>query len=152
MAGENDQKEQQGLLRQAGSLVSSMYNAIMSGGQIQSAFHQGIGELGEALKAFPDSIQYHEAGTVFNPYYGDRMEARDEYSQAQPSVGPEKPEMMSPGELAQSKASVSVHGESPAPDKKPLPSAGEIAADQQAYKPEQQQQGQEHGNSQGRSM
>jgi hypothetical protein len=75
---------QQFLSRLTGTGVS-VYNAAMRGGEIQAFFRQGFGELGEALKAFPDSIQHHEPGAIFTPLYSDI--AADKREAAYPSPG-----------------------------------------------------------------
>lgn len=40
-------------------------------GHLAAAARQGIDELGAALKAFPDTIQTQEPGTIFNPTQGE---------------------------------------------------------------------------------
>lgn len=47
-------------------------------GALQAAGRQGAKELGEALKAFPDSISVSEPGTVFNPTQGEIAEVNRE--------------------------------------------------------------------------
>jgi hypothetical protein len=71
MAEENEREK--GFFEKAGNVVAAAYNAVMEGGEIQAAGLQGAHELGAALKAFPDSIQVNEPGTVFNPLYRDRQ-------------------------------------------------------------------------------
>lgn len=44
-------------------------------GALRAAGRQGFDELGQALKAFPESIQSHEPGTLFNPTQGEIAEA-----------------------------------------------------------------------------
>ncbi len=51
--------------------VSLLVHKAMQDGTIKAAGRQGIDELGAALKAFPDAIQAHEAGTIFNPTQGE---------------------------------------------------------------------------------
>jgi hypothetical protein len=41
----------------------------------QAALRQGVGELGQALKAFPDAIQVSEPGQMFSPTQGEIAEA-----------------------------------------------------------------------------
>lgn len=41
----------------------------------QAAFRQGISELGQALKAFPDALQVTEPGQMFSPTQGEIAEA-----------------------------------------------------------------------------
>jgi hypothetical protein len=81
-------KEPQTSEKQSGNLLSSIYQAIMKDGTIAAAGRQGIAELGEALKAFPDSIQVREVGTIFAPTQGEIAEDR-------------KAIEMSPAEIAQ---------------------------------------------------
>ncbi|MHC5540895.1 hypothetical protein ACYOEI_21950 [Singulisphaera rosea] len=47
--------------------VASPIQAILGDSFIQAAGRQGIDEIGMALKAFPDSIQAYEMGTIFSP-------------------------------------------------------------------------------------
>lgn len=57
--------------------VAAVFNAATRDGTLAAAFRQGAGEIGQALKAFPDSIQVHEPGTVLAPTQGEIAEARD---------------------------------------------------------------------------
>ena len=41
----------------------------------QAAFRQGISEIGQALKAFPDALQVTEPGQLFSPTQGEIAEA-----------------------------------------------------------------------------
>jgi hypothetical protein len=59
-----------------GRMIGSVYGAVMSGGHLQAAGRQGIDELGAALKAFPDSIQREESGTIWNPTQGEIAKSR----------------------------------------------------------------------------
>jgi hypothetical protein len=145
MAGEREQQ------KPAGGFLASIYDGVMKGGEIQAFFRQGVAELGAALKAFPDSIQIDEPGTVFNPLYSDIAADKREHGRGPGPMAPAKADLMSPGELARSNATATVHGQSVAPDKKLLPSAGEIAGDQQPHQPGPDH-GQEQGKDQGRSM
>lgn len=47
-------------------------------GEVQGALRQGVDEIGIALKAFPDSIQAYEMGTVFSPTPYDVSVSRNE--------------------------------------------------------------------------
>ena len=47
-------------------------------GALAAAGRQGAKELGEALKAFPDSISVSEPGTAFNPTQGEIAEQNRE--------------------------------------------------------------------------
>lgn len=53
------------------TLVAKAWNAVTADGTLAAAFRQGTDELGVALKAFPDSIQVHETGSVLNPTQGE---------------------------------------------------------------------------------
>jgi hypothetical protein len=50
---------------------------LIKDGALAAAWRQGAKELGEALKAFPDSIQVLELGTVFTPTPGEISKGRD---------------------------------------------------------------------------
>jgi hypothetical protein len=56
-------------------------------GMLAAAFRQGAGELYEALKPFPQSIQVDEPGTLLNPTQGEIAADR-------------KPSRPSPSEIA----------------------------------------------------
>ena len=60
-----------GLVGAIFSGVAKVWNAVTEDGYLAAAGRQGLGELGQALKAFPDSIQVHEPGTIFNPTQGE---------------------------------------------------------------------------------
>lgn len=60
-----------GVLLSAYALGSSLWHAATSDGVLAAAGRQGADELGEALKAFPDSLQTQEVGTLFNPTQGE---------------------------------------------------------------------------------
>lgn len=51
--------------------VSKLIDKATEDGHLAAAGRQGIDEMGEALKPFPDSIQAHETGTIFNPTQGE---------------------------------------------------------------------------------
>ena len=130
-----DSEKQEGFFRQAGAVVSSVYRAVVRDGTIDAFLRQGANELGEAFgKMVPDSIQVDEPGQAFNPLYSDI--AADKRAHAD---GPMASRLPTPGELAGS-----VYGDTQSTSKQPLPSAGEIAQEQQTYRPEQDQ-GQERG-------
>jgi hypothetical protein len=80
-------RENEGFLAAITGGVGSVIDAILEDGTIEAAGRQGIGELGVALKAFPDSIQVEEPGTVFNPTQGEIAAAR-------------RPEPILPGDIA----------------------------------------------------
>ena len=58
--------------------VSMLVQKAMQDGHLAAAGRQGIGELGAALKAFPDAIQAHETGTIWNPTQGEVAADRKE--------------------------------------------------------------------------
>jgi hypothetical protein len=60
-----------------GNIIGKAAEAIVRDGTLEAAGRQGLDELGAALKAFPDSIQVQEAGTVFNPTPGEVQKSRD---------------------------------------------------------------------------
>lgn len=53
------------------SLAAKIWDAIAKDGHLAAAGRQGLDELGQALKAFPDSIGVDEPGTIFNPTQGE---------------------------------------------------------------------------------
>lgn len=66
--------------------VSKMWSALTDDGYLAAAGRQGMGELGMALKAFPDSIQVQEPGTIFNPTQGEiAADRRDDSRSPWPS-------------------------------------------------------------------
>jgi hypothetical protein len=69
-------RNNEGFLAAIAGGVGSVIDAILDDGVIAAAGRQGIGELGQALKAFPDSIQVEEPGTLFNPTQGEIAAAR----------------------------------------------------------------------------
>jgi hypothetical protein len=146
MAQEHEGNE--GFFKQAGSLVSTVYQASIRDGTVDAFLRQGANEIGAALKAFPDAVQVDEPGAVFNPLYSDiAADKRANAGGPQPmaSAG-----LATPGEIA-GMSSGSVHGDTQAASKTPLPSPGEIAGDQQPYRPEPNQ-GQDHAQGHGRGM
>jgi hypothetical protein len=61
----------EGAILGAAFIVAFLWNAVTSDGVLAAAGRQGIDELGAALKAFPESIQVQEAGTLWNPTQGE---------------------------------------------------------------------------------
>lgn len=53
------------------SIVQRVWNGLTADGYLPAAVRQGADELGAALKAFPDSVQTQEHGTIFNPTQGE---------------------------------------------------------------------------------
>ena len=66
------------------SVVSTVWNAINKDGVLAAAGRQGADELGAALKAFPDSIQQDEVGTLWNPPISEIAAEREVASRPQP--------------------------------------------------------------------
>src|SRR5688572_20920212 len=58
---------------------------LLRDGTLAAAFRQGIDELGEALKPFPQSIQVQESGSIWNPTQGEIAAARTPDEQPSPS-------------------------------------------------------------------
>ncbi len=134
--------ETQDYLKQAGAVVAAAYNAAMRGGEVQAFIRQGFNELGAATKAFPDSLQIDEPGTVFNPLYSDIAADKRSHMDGADAAPASLP---SPGEIGGGKPSASIYGQTPAVGRD-LPSPSEIARDQQPYQPDQ---GQDHGQDRG---
>jgi hypothetical protein len=78
MASESQRNES--VLEWAGGVVAGMARALMKDGTIAAAMRQGADELGAALKAFPDSIQTYEMGTLWSPtpYEISKSRSQDE--------------------------------------------------------------------------
>jgi hypothetical protein len=71
------------------SLVSKAWDAITRDGTLAAAGRAGAAELAAATKAFPDSIQVHETGTIWNPTPGEVAASRQygshsSYASSQP--------------------------------------------------------------------
>ncbi len=60
------------------TLISKLWNALTADGTLAAAGRQGADELGAALKAFPDSIQTQETGTVWSPTQGEIAASRSQ--------------------------------------------------------------------------
>jgi hypothetical protein len=74
-------------------LIGGFYHAVMRGGELQAMGRTGIDELGQALKAFPDSIQARaEPGGMFEPLHSDIAAARDQHAPRE--------SLASPGDIA----------------------------------------------------
>jgi hypothetical protein len=118
-----------GILTNAAATMASIftwaYQAVMRDGHVAAVTRQGADELGQALKAFPDSVQQpHEPGTLWNPTQGEVAADR-----------------------SQSRQFRSTYGSSAARSNDHSPGRGEIARDDRPYVPPDRQQGQEpsHG-------
>jgi hypothetical protein len=61
------------------SLLGRALHAATKDGTLAAAWRQGLGELGEALKAFPDSIQVRELGSIGAPTPGEISMQRSLY-------------------------------------------------------------------------
>jgi hypothetical protein len=68
-----------------GNWIGKALDAILRDGTLEAAGRQGLDEIGAALKAFPDSIQVHETGTIWNPTPGEVMNSRDLGGHRRPS-------------------------------------------------------------------
>ena len=49
---------------------------LLRDGMLAAAFRQGVDEIWQALKPFPETIQAHEPGTLLNPLPSEIAEAR----------------------------------------------------------------------------
>jgi hypothetical protein len=58
--------------------MAKLWNALTRDGVLAASFRQGADELGAALKAFPDSIQREESGTILNPTQGEIAAGREQ--------------------------------------------------------------------------
>jgi hypothetical protein len=95
--------------------VAAVFNAATRDGTLAAAFRQGASEIGQALKAFPDSISAQEPGTILSPTQGEIAEARDAHT---PIHAP------SPSDIARGQATV--HGQQQSNVQAP-PSPSDIA-------------------------
>lgn len=57
-----------------GKAAGAVWDAVFVRGEIAAAVRQGADEIGMFLKAFPDSVQTHEPGSVLNPIFSDISE------------------------------------------------------------------------------
>lgn len=109
---------------QAAKVVAAVSQAVMRDGHIAAMGRQGAGELGQALKAFPESVQNDTPGTLFNPTQGEIAKSRDagvhgaDDRPSQAKVGPP-----TPSEIAKEGSMRGSTGNNPAG----LPSPSEIA-------------------------
>ena len=85
-----------------GKLIEGVARTVMGDTALWAAGRQGVDELGQALKAFPDAIQAHaEPGGMFEPLHSDIAASRDQYA---------KPDPPSPSQIGkESKAAATVH-------------------------------------------
>src|SRR5258708_3689567 len=61
-----------------GTIIGKIWGGITRDGTLAAAGRQGADELASALKAFPESIQTQETGTIWNPTQGE-VAARRQY-------------------------------------------------------------------------
>lgn len=87
-------------------VVRDAWNAATKDGHLAAAWRQGIGELGQALRAFPEAIQVHEPGAIWNPTQGEIAADRRESPVS----------IRSPGEIA-AKARENVSAPEPVQDR-----------------------------------
>jgi hypothetical protein len=77
-----NQPRNEGFFANAAATIKATQQAVNTGidavtepflrdGMLAAAFRQGAGELYEALKPFPQSIQVDEPGTLLNPTQGE---------------------------------------------------------------------------------
>jgi hypothetical protein len=121
------------------AVVSGVSKAVMRDGTVAAAWRQGADELGVALKAFPESIQSSEPGSILNPTQGEIASSR----KIQSSHGTS---MLTPSQIARDKGpygSATAHGHEHAPK-----SPSEIARDKGPVQQHGQERAQAH--SQGR--
>lgn len=86
-----------------GTMIGKAVEAIFRDGTLEAAGRQGLDELGAALKPFPDSIQVHETGTIWNPTPGEVQKGRD----------PERQEKRSWSSLAVPRSAEAENGRQP---------------------------------------
>ena len=107
------------------SSLTSAWNAISKDGTLAAAGRQGADELGMALKAFPDSIQADEVGTIWNPTQGE-IAANRSNQDSVPEV--KAAPLPSPSEIARGSNGVSGQEQNPGLVLiSPTPSPSEIA-------------------------
>jgi hypothetical protein len=156
-----------------GNLGAAIRSASDSQGAepLWAAWRQGGDELGQALKAFPDSIQAHaEPGQLFEPLYSDIVAGRDNGTQPLPSPSQiandgnavatvespaqqaEQPRAMTPSEIANGgKAADTVYGPAQEAENTRTPTPSEIAQDRGEqtwadYVTERREKGNQDGN------
>lgn len=60
------------------AVTAVLWNRLTEDGHLAAAGRQGLDELGAALKAFPDSMQVQETGTLWNPTQGEVAASRQQ--------------------------------------------------------------------------
>ena len=68
--------------------IASVFGAAFDNDDMRNAAQRGAAELGEALKAFPDSLSAHESGTLWGNGHGSdaRIRAAGGYALARRSA------------------------------------------------------------------
>jgi hypothetical protein len=126
--------------------LEQMTGPLLKDGMLAAAFRQGIDELGEALKPFPQSIQVQESGSIWNPTQGEIASARAELPTPSEIANDNHPNSAEPDRG-------NVHGQdnglTQSDSKQQLPSPSEIADDNRPHSPERDP-GQEHQQDHGR--
>jgi hypothetical protein len=93
---QNDKVAEAGFFAAAGNLLTSFRDTVnpaietvteplLRDGMLGSAFRMGLDELWQGLKPFPDTIQGHAPGGLFNPLPSEIAAARDDPSPPQQS-------------------------------------------------------------------
>jgi hypothetical protein len=65
------------LVTAVASMAAGLWSAVTRDGTLAAAGRQGADEIGMALKAFPESIQTQESGSILNPTQGEIASSRD---------------------------------------------------------------------------
>ena len=132
-----------GLLLRAVAYVAATFSTLWhhatKDGTLAAFGRQGIDELGEALKAFPEAIQTQESGSIWNPTQGEIAASRSEKAYGHG--------LRSPSEIAGDRGSVFGNERGA----EPLRSPSEIAADRTNREPERDA-GREHANDNERGL
>jgi hypothetical protein len=97
---EEIERQQSGQEKPEG-LIAAIVDRGYLGGELQAFFRQGIGEIGTALKAFPDAIMHDEPGVAFSPLYRDMPGDPPEHT-----AGMHKAELPTPSQIAREIAPV----------------------------------------------
>jgi hypothetical protein len=113
------------------AVVSGVWNAVTRDGTVPAFVRHGADEVGMALKAFPESIQTSEVGSILNPTQGEIASSRKPAS------------LRSPAAIARDKGP---YGQAPAPSQDIAPKTpSEIARDKGAASVHGQARGNVHG-------
>ncbi len=139
------QEPEKDFLTRTGDTLSSMFNAAMRGGEIQAFIRQGFGEIGAALKAFPDSIQIDEPGALFSPLHSDIAAEKQAYAVGPVQAAPANDRLPTPSQISEGNGSATIHG-----DSKSLPTPSQIA-DERPQPGAEQNHGHDQSHEHGRS-